>query len=229
MAGKKRTSRSAELSESESGDGSDGDGAPATLQKSVKPMERRKKRKELDKARHSAAAEGEKPPKPKAESSAVRGPGGQAPPSAHGGGLPVHLFMDLTSLESSVREAAAEGLATELRKSQEEFERFGGEHRDSGRGAVPLEAEKNDGLDNCAPPVRYAVRRLIRGLASSREVRSEASGKSLGDSILLIFLISLLVASPENGMTHYLVCASEKHLCVAILNMLPQCALPLGH
>ncbi|CAA6658932.1 unnamed protein product [Spirodela intermedia] len=116
-------------------------------------MERRKKRKELDKARHS----------PKAETLAVRGAGGQALPSPHGGGLPVHLFMELTSLESSVREAAAEGLATELRKSQEEFERFGWEHRDNGTGAVPLEAEKNDGLDNCAPPVRYAVRRLIRG------------------------------------------------------------------
>ena len=42
--------------------------------------------------------------------------------------------------------------------------------KESGEGGLKLEAEKDDGLDNCAPSVRYAVRRLIRGVSSSREV-----------------------------------------------------------
>lgn len=39
-----------------------------------------------------------------------------------------------------------------------------------GGGGSKLEAEKDDGLNNCAPSLRYAVRRLIRGVSSSREV-----------------------------------------------------------
>ncbi|GJW37735.1 hypothetical protein Tco_0060655 [Tanacetum coccineum] len=34
---------------------------------------------------------------------------------------------------------------------------------------IKEEAEKGDGLNKCAPSVRYAVRRLIRGVSSSRE------------------------------------------------------------
>lgn len=35
-----------------------------------------------------------------------------------------------------------------------------------------LGAKDNDGLfDGCAPSVKYALRRLVRGLGSSREVR----------------------------------------------------------
>nr|GEU41962.1 hypothetical protein [Tanacetum cinerariifolium] len=36
-------------------------------------------------------------------------------------------------------------------------------------GGFKLEADKDDGLNNCAPSVKYAVRRLIRGVSSSRE------------------------------------------------------------
>lgn len=157
----------------------DGVGGAAAVSESLKPMERRKKRKALDKERHRAAdaERGEVPPPKatKAERSAGDGTG-ERPPLAplSGGGLPVHFFMELTSLESSVREAAAEALATELRKSQEEYEKFGGDRRSEsnvgGAAVLPLEAEKDDGLERCAPPVGYAVRRLIRGLASSREV-----------------------------------------------------------
>ena len=180
MAGKKRPTRRDESSSSETSHSSDDEAnsppVPENIQaslpekpsnateKSIKPMERKKKRKYEDKARHGT--EKEKPPKPNNLSTRS-----QVVPSPLGGGLPVHLFMDLTSLESSIREAAAEELANELFKSQNEFERTGGEKKESSSGAVPLEAEKNDGLDNCSPSVRYAVRRLIRGLASSREVR----------------------------------------------------------
>ncbi|KAG4401167.1 hypothetical protein GLYMA_07G215100v4 [Glycine max] len=34
--------------------------------------------------------------------------------------------------------------------------------KESGEGGLKLEAEKDNGLDNCAPSVRYIVRRLIR-------------------------------------------------------------------
>ncbi|EMS61721.1 DNA polymerase V [Triticum urartu] len=46
-----------------------------------------------------------------------------------------------------------------------------------------MEAEKEDGLDNCAPAVRYAIRRLIRGISSSREFARQ--GFALGLAAVL--------------------------------------------
>jgi DNA polymerase phi len=84
------------------------------------------------------------------------------------------VFRDLASPEASVREAAAEALVAELREVQsayEESKRDEEENEAAESDAPPqMEAEKEDGLDNCAPAVRYAIRRLIRGISSSREV-----------------------------------------------------------
>lgn len=41
---------------------------------------------------------------------------------------------------------------------------------DAIEGGHKSEAEKDDGLNNCAPSLRYAVQRLIPGVSSSREV-----------------------------------------------------------
>ncbi|KAB1206723.1 hypothetical protein CJ030_MR7G013530 [Morella rubra] len=128
---------------------------------SVKPMERRKKRKALDKERRqSAVPENEEEPK-KAKGIDAESVGGEdhasAVPSSYSG-LPEHW------------ESAAEAMVRELQEVQEAYERI--ENKDLVEGSLKLEAEKNDGLKNCAPSLRYAVRRLIRGVSSSREVLS---------------------------------------------------------
>ena len=75
-----------------------------------------------------------------------------------------------------MREAAAEALVAELREVQKAYEKGvrKGEAADRD-GSSQMEAEKDDGLENCAPSVRYAIRRLIRGISSSREVEMLSS------------------------------------------------------
>jgi DNA polymerase phi len=85
----------------------------------------------------------------------------------------MNVFRDLASPEASVREAAAEALVAELREVQKAHEkgaRKGDKEAADRDGSSQMEAEKDDGLENCAPSVRYAIRRLIRGISSSREV-----------------------------------------------------------
>jgi DNA polymerase phi len=85
-----------------------------------------------------------------------------------GPGLHMNVFRDLASLEVSVREAAAEALVAELKDVQKAYEkgaRKGEKEAGDGDGPSQMEAEKDDGLDNCAPH-----RWLIRGISSSREV-----------------------------------------------------------
>ncbi|MQL80121.1 hypothetical protein Taro_012548 [Colocasia esculenta] len=191
---------------------SDGTGGGPAVSESLKPMERRKKRKALDKEKHRAAvaADGEVPPKvAKVDRSAGADTGDRRPPvgPVSGGGLPVHLFMELTSPETSVREAAAEALATELRKSQEDYEKLG-ESNVGGAAVLPLEAEKDDGLERCAPPVGYAVRRLIRGLASSRECARQ--GFSLGLTVVVGTIPAIKVDSIMKLAVQFLEVSSSK-------------------
>lgn len=79
-------------------------------------------------------------------------------------------FRDLASPEASVREAAAISLVTRLQEIQKQYKML--PDKESVDGGLMLEAQKNDGLDNCAPHLRYALGRLIRGVSSSREVIS---------------------------------------------------------
>ena len=79
----------------------------------------------------------------------------------------IGVFKDLAAASKSAREAAAKQMVTELKAVQNAYD---SREKESGEGGLKLEAEKDDGLDNCAPSVRYAVRRLIRGVSSSREV-----------------------------------------------------------
>jgi DNA polymerase phi len=144
-------------------------------------MERKKERKELDKERHRQSAESAKPQPPAAEAAAPMNP--PPAPAAVGPGLHMNVFRDLASPEASVREAAAEALVVELRQVQKAYEksaRKGESEPGDGDSASQMEAEKDDGLDNCAPSVRYAIRRLIRGISSSREVEmlSMSSGRA---------------------------------------------------
>lgn len=136
-------------------------------------MEKRKKRKALDKERHhsggSQVVGSQVVEIPRARNSSEGHAASQSPLSS--AGLPdihVAVFSDLCSADSLVREAAAETLVKELREVQKAHEKL----REKGvdEGGLQLEAEKDDGLNNCASSLRYAIRRLIRGVSSSREV-----------------------------------------------------------
>lgn len=80
----------------------------------------------------------------------------------------IGMFKDLGSADGSVREADADRLVMELQAVQKAYNML--EKKEDVDGGLKLEAEKDDGLNNCAPSLRYAVRRLVRGVSSSREV-----------------------------------------------------------
>ncbi|KAK9905214.1 hypothetical protein M0R45_000408 [Rubus argutus] len=169
----------------------------------VKPMERQKKRKALDKERRLHTAEEETKPKssmdvelkttdPLAATASVSS---SAAAASSSGVLPefhVGVFKDLASADGSVREAAAEALATELMEVQRAYEGLENKELVEG-GGVKLEAEKDDGLNDCAPSLRYALRRLIRGVSSSRECARQ--GFALGLTILVSTIHSIKVDS----------------------------------
>lgn len=92
--------------------------------------------------------------------------------NSSGGVLPefhIGVFKDLAAADLIIREAAAKALVMELREVQNAYNKL--VNKDEVEDKSKLEAEKDDGLNNCAPSLRYAVRRLIRGVSSSREVR----------------------------------------------------------
>lgn len=184
--------------------------APSTpIPSSSKPMERRKKRKMLDKERHRIASE-TKDINPKQQITMANTEDHEST-SIGPIGLPVFhigVFSDLASSDASKREAAAERLMVELQEVQKAYDKVG--TGEVGQGGFKLEADKDDGLDECAPSVRYAVRRLIRGVSSSRECARQ--GFALGltllistnskirvDSLLKLIVDSLEVSSSMKG------------------------------
>ncbi|WVZ77983.1 hypothetical protein U9M48_025769 [Paspalum notatum var. saurae] len=189
MAGKKRAQ--ADLAVAEAVVASDASQdevvAEAPAKKKKLAMERKKQRKELDKERHRQSAESAAAkPQPPAEEAAAPVNSPPAPAAAAGPGLHMNVFRDLASPETSAREAAAEALVAELREVQKAYEKGARKgEREAGHGDGPsqMEAEKDDGLENCAPSVRYAIRRLIRGISSSREYARQ--GFALGLSVVL--------------------------------------------
>ncbi|XP_068497145.1 rDNA transcriptional regulator pol5 [Phaseolus vulgaris] len=141
---------------------------------SVKPMERKKKRKALDKGRRLTSSHPQ--PEPVASES-------KPVPSTAGGALPefhIGVFKDLAGASEAARQAAAKQMVTELKAVQDAYDAR--EEKENDEGGFKLEADKDDGLDNCAPSVRYAVRRLIRGVSSSRECARQ--GFALGLTVL---------------------------------------------
>ncbi|KAM1457050.1 hypothetical protein ACFX13_035136 [Malus domestica] len=157
----------------------------STAPTAVKPMERQKKRKALDKVRRLHTEE-TKPKEPKTMEVPASSSTSGVLPEFH-----VGVFKDLSSADGSVREAAAEALAMELVAVQRAYD--GLEHKELVEGGVKLDAEKDDGLNDCAPSLRYAVRRLIRGVSSSRECARQ--GFALGLSILVSTIPSIKVNS----------------------------------
>jgi DNA polymerase phi len=78
------------------------------------------------------------------------------------------VFRNLSSADASIRAAATLTLVKELQEVQRAYEQGGSEGNDD--GDLKLEAAKDGCLKNCAPTMRYAIRRLIRGISSSRAV-----------------------------------------------------------
>lgn len=143
----------------------------ATTSTSMSFMEKKKKRRAMDKERHHAVLENQEQ-NPKSLSAEKRPDEIAAPViSSKSSDLPefhISVFKDLASAEASVREVAVESLVKELQEVQKAYDQL--EKKDLVDAGFKLEAEKDDGLNYCAPSLRYAIRRLIRGVSSSREV-----------------------------------------------------------
>lgn len=152
----------------------EGSATPSTTPTAVKPMERKKKRKAMDKVRRRAAAEteGGKPIQTSGDlKTDLKTQASSMASTSTSGVLPefhIGVFKDLALADESLRKAAAKRLVMELQEVQNSYDRL--EKKEVVEVGFKLEAEKDDGLDNCAPSVRYAIRRLIRGVSSSREV-----------------------------------------------------------
>ena len=213
MAGKKRAQTDLAVPEAvPASDASrdDAAAAEAPAKKKKLAMERKKQRKELDKERHRQSAESEaaKPQPPAAEAAAPVNP--PPAPAAAGPGLHMNVFRDLASPEASVREAAAEALVAELREVQKAYEKGArkGEKEAADRdGFSQMEADKDDGLENCAPSVRYAIRRLIRGVSSSREVEMlSLSPEELSFSLMMLCSVWLVFSYFINFWNIFAVC-----------------------
>lgn len=161
---------------------------PSTSHKiSGNPMEKKKQKRALDKERRRV--ESEKKVESKQEliassSSSVSTSNQSTAISPTTSGLPefhIGVFKELAAAEASIREAAAHSLVAELLEVQKAYDSLG--NKEVVEGQLKLEADKDDGLNNCAPSLRYAVRRLIRGVSSSRECARQ--GFALGMAVLV--------------------------------------------
>ncbi|KAG6761233.1 hypothetical protein POTOM_034440 [Populus tomentosa] len=175
----------------------DGDASKAGLSNipsSMKPMERRKKRKALDKERLHAASESKEVKTKKMDVDSKVTESKEHMGASSSGTLPkfhIGVFKDLASVDVYVRKGAVERLVTELQEVQKAYEVT--ENKEVVEGGLKLEAEKDDGLNDCAPSVRYAVRRLVRGASSSRECARQ--GFALGLTVLVDTIPSVKVDS----------------------------------
>ncbi|XP_051146638.1 rDNA transcriptional regulator pol5 [Andrographis paniculata] len=158
-------------------------------------MENTKRRRMLNKARQQAKAlrNPSVPSKLEVEFKS----GGDEVARTSGGGNPllpefhIGVFKDLAVADASIRKAAANSLVTELKEVQSAYDKL--ENKDDVEDKSKLEAEKDDGLNNLAPSLRYALRRLIRGVSSSRECARQ--GFALGLSILVGSVSSIKLES----------------------------------
>ncbi|XP_059313830.1 rDNA transcriptional regulator pol5 isoform X1 [Lycium ferocissimum] len=158
---------------------------PSTSHKiSINPMESKKQKRALDKERRRVESEKKVESKQKLMASSESRSNQRMEISPATSVLPefhIGVFKDLAAAEASIREAAAHSLVAELLEVQKGYDSL--ENKEVVEGQFKLEAEKDDGLNNCAPSLRYAVRRLIRGVSSSRECARQ--GFALGMTVLV--------------------------------------------
>ncbi|CAN8251658.1 unnamed protein product [Cochlearia groenlandica] len=177
-------------------------------------MEKKKKRKASDKERKRAALENGGGKSTRPNNSVVVESNSEEPETSLAAAssitralteLPLHYFTDLASPEASVREEAASSLVSILQENQKQYEML--PDKESINGGLVLEAEKNDGLDNCAPQLRYALRRLVRGVSSSRECARQ--GFALGLTLVVSLIPSISVESLLKLISEFLSVSSS--------------------
>lgn len=138
----------------------------------------------------------------------------------------MELYWKLASGDASVREEAAVALVRDLLQSQQQQEKGAHVHKEEGDAAHHHQSSNNyhqaaeevllgasaedEGLRNCTPAVQYALRRLVRGVASSRESARQGFAMALAsvlealplvrvDYVLKLIKKSLEVTSSMKG------------------------------
>lgn len=157
-------------------------------EKPMNQMEGKKKRKSLDKEKKRRIVPESKNFYSIKPDSGMEERGADAP----GGILPefhIGVFKELSLADGAAREAGVRRLVMELKEAQRAYDEL--ENKEEVESGLLLEAEKDDGLNNCAPSVRYAVRRLIRGVSSSRECARQ--GFALGLTVLASAIPSIKI------------------------------------
>lgn len=117
----------------------------------------------------------------------------------------MELYWKLASGDASVREEAAVALVRDLLQSQQQQEKGAHAHKEEGDAPhhhhfsnnyhqaaeeVLLGASAEDeGLPNCTPAVQYALRRLVRGVASSRESARQGFAMALASVLEALPLV----------------------------------------
>ncbi|XP_059063372.1 uncharacterized protein LOC131044158 isoform X2 [Cryptomeria japonica] len=134
--------------------------------------------------------------------------------------LHMDAFRELSSPDVSVRESATLSLVKELQEIQTVYEQSGTKEERLGARDVQLEAAKDDYLTNCSPTLKYALRRLIRGISSSRaEAREGLLGKMFAYGALVrsgrLEIKTVLASERDAGFAtdltqHVLVLADKK-------------------
>ncbi|GBG91164.1 hypothetical protein CBR_g52045 [Chara braunii] len=113
-----------------------------------------------------------------AAAAAVRGALGAAVELAERGAVQVvdvesmkglQIYWNLASIDDRVRQVATEALVKEIKEGQEAFERGGNDGNVSVGALLGGGDEVKELLKDCSPGLQYALRRLIRGMASSRQ------------------------------------------------------------
>ena len=107
-------------------------------------------------------------------------------------------FWDLASLDETTRANAACSLVQDLAAKQTEYEREGGVELGGGQRSGKKDQDQGTAaaLQRCCPLVVYAVKRLCRGLSSSRQ------GARQGFSLALACLLeSLRCVAPGDMLT----------------------------
>ena len=106
------------------------------------------------------------------------------------------LFRNLSSADARIRAATTLTLVQELQEVQTVYEQSGTEGNDD--GDLKLEAVKDACLKNCAPTMKYAIRRLICGISLSRAISFLSSKLNLVPTTC--FLLSKLILIPKASM-----------------------------
>ena len=125
------------------------------------------------------------------------------PASSPSNGLPefhVAIFKYLVSIKASVRETTVETMVMELQEVQKRYDKLGKKELVDYR--LQLEIEKDDGLNNCAPSLRCAVRRIIHGAHPQGSVQDKPRSDTYKSQPCQLFWTWLKIYLLEALLSH---------------------------